>query len=119
MTAIHGLDRKKGLDLALHTPGGEAAATESLVDYLRQIFGTDIRAIVLQLAMSAGTMLACACKSILIGKQSSLGPIDPQLGGLAAHGIIEEFTKAYEEIQVDPRKIYHYSSQSLQNIRQL
>jgi ClpP class serine protease len=105
MTAIHGLDRKKGLDLVLHTPGGEAAATESLVDYLRQIFGTDIRAIVPQLAMSAGNMMACACKSIVMGKQSSLGPIDPQLMGLAAHGVIEEFNKAYEEIQADPRKI--------------
>jgi ClpP class serine protease len=35
MTAIHGMDRSKGLDLLLHTPGGDAAATESLVGYLR------------------------------------------------------------------------------------
>ncbi|MDZ7828275.1 MAG: hypothetical protein U5K33_01915 [Halofilum sp. (in: g-proteobacteria)] len=28
MTVVHGLDRKKGLDLILHTPGGETAATE-------------------------------------------------------------------------------------------
>lgn len=33
MTTIHSLDRSKGLDLILHTPGGEMAATESLVDY--------------------------------------------------------------------------------------
>jgi ClpP class serine protease len=44
MTVIHGLDRSKGLDLVLHTPGGETAATESLVDYLHSMFGTDIRA---------------------------------------------------------------------------
>src|SRR2546422_5300783 len=105
MTAIKGLDRTKGLDLVLHTPGGEAAATESLVDYLRQMFGTDIRAIVPQLAMSAGTMIACACRSIVMGKQASLGPIDPQISGMAAHGIIEEFNKAFEEIQADPKKI--------------
>src|SRR5687767_11247113 len=30
MSTIHELDRAKGLDLILHTPGGEAAATESL-----------------------------------------------------------------------------------------
>jgi ClpP class serine protease len=76
MTVVHELDRTKGLDLFLHTPGGEVAATESIVDYLHAMFGTNIRAIVPQLAMSAGTMIACACKSIVMGKQSSLGPID-------------------------------------------
>lgn len=105
MTAVHGLDRSKGLDLILHTPGGETAATESLVDYLRQIFKNDVRAIIPQLAMSAGTMISCACKSIVMGKQSSLGPIDPQLGGIAAHGVIEEFQRAYEEISADQNKI--------------
>ncbi len=98
MTAIHGMDRTKGLDLILHTPGGDAAATESLVDYLRSMFGTDIRAIVPQIAMSAGTMIACACREIIMGKQSSLGPIDPQIGGLAAHGVIEEFMNAQKEV---------------------
>jgi len=104
MTVIHKLERSKGLDLLLHTPGGETAATESLVDYLRSMFGTDIRAIVPQLAMSAGTMIACSCKSIVMGKQSSLGPIDPQFRGIPAHGIIEEFQRAYNEIKVDPVK---------------
>ena len=46
MACVHELDRSKGLDLILHTPGGEMAATESLVDYLRAMFGTNIRAIV-------------------------------------------------------------------------
>lgn len=105
MTVIHGLDRSKGLDLLLHTPGGETAATESIVDYLHSMFGTDIRAIVPQLAMSAGTMMACACKEIVMGKQSSLGPIDPQFGSIAAHGVVEEFRRAYEEIKKDPAKI--------------
>lgn len=105
MAAIHELDRSKGLDLILHTPGGDAAATESLVDYLRAMFGTDIRAIVPQIAMSAGTMVACACKQIVMGKHSSLGPIDPQMGGLAAHGIIEEFDRAREEIRNDPAAV--------------
>ncbi|MBU4348863.1 S49 family peptidase [bacterium] len=105
MTTIHGLDCSKGLDLVLHTPGGEFAATESLVDYLRKMFGTNIRAIIPQLALSAGTMLACACNSILMGKQSSLGPIDPQLGGIPAHGVIEEFERAYSECKEDQIKI--------------
>ncbi len=105
MTVIHGLDRSKGLDLLLHTPGGETAATESIVDYLHAMFGTDIRAVVPQLALSAGTMIACACKEIVMGKQSSLGPVDPQFNGIPAHGIVEEFRRAYQEIKTDPAKI--------------
>lgn len=105
MTVIHGLDRSKGLDIILHTPGGETAATESLVDYLHSMFGTDIRAIVPQLALSAGTMIACACKEIVMGKHSSLGPIDPQYMSMPAHGVIEEFQRAYEEIKADQLKM--------------
>ena len=101
MTVIHKLDRSRGLDLILHTPGGEMAATESLVEYLRSMFSTDIRAIVPQLAMSGGTMMACACKEIFMGKQSSLGPIDPYYGGIPAHGIVEEFKRAKKEISED------------------
>lgn len=101
MNCIHNLDKTIGLDLILHTPGGETAATESLVDYLRSIFGTNIRAIIPQLAMSAGTMIACSCKQIVMGKQSSLGPIDPQFQGVPAHGVVEEFKRAYTEIRQD------------------
>jgi len=104
MAAIHKLDRSKGLDLLLHTPGGDLAAAESLVDYLRRMFGTDIRAIVPQLAMSAGTMIACSCKEIVMGKQSNLGPIDPQFNGLPANGVIAEFKQAIDEVKKDPSK---------------
>lgn len=98
MSAIHGLDRSLGLDLILHTPGGEIAAAESIVDYLRSMFETNIRAIIPQIAMSAGTMVACSCKEIYMGKHSSLGPIDPQINGIPTHGIIEEFKRAAQDI---------------------
>lgn len=105
MATIHGLDRKLGLDLILHTPGGSLAAAESIVHYLRQMFGTNIRAVVPQLAMSAGTMIACSCKEILMGKQSNLGPIDPQFGGVPAYGVLDEFKKAIEQVRADPAAI--------------
>jgi len=105
MAVINKMDKEKGLDLILHTPGGEVAATESLIDYIHSIFGNNIRAIIPQLAMSAGTMIACACKEIVMGKQSSLGPVDPQFGNTSAHGIIEEFQRAYDEIKQDQAKI--------------
>ena len=105
MSVIHQLDRTLGLDLVLHTPGGDPAATESLVNYLHSMFDDDIRAIVPQLALSAGTMIACACKEIIMGKHSSLGPIDPQFGGIPAHGILEEFDRAKHEIQSNPATV--------------
>ena len=105
MATIHGLDRELGLDIILHTPGGNLAASESIVDYLRQMFGCNIRAIIPQIAMSAGTMIACSCKEIIMGKQSNIGPIDPQFGGIPAHGVISEFEKALAEIKDDPSKI--------------
>ena len=82
MTAVHQLDKGLGLDLILHTPGGRIAATQSIVNYLQKMFPGDIRAIIPQIAMSGGTMMACSCQSIMMGKQSNLGPIDPQLRGL-------------------------------------
>ena len=101
MSVIHGLDRGKGLDLILHTPGGDMAATESLVDYLRSMFNNDIRAIVPQLAMSGGTIIALACRQIMMGKESSIGPIDPQFGPMAANGLLQEFERIRAEIQKD------------------
>lgn len=105
MTVIHELDRSKGLDLVLHTPGGNIAATEAIVNYLRRLFGNDIRAFIPQLAMSAGTMIACACKEIFMGEHSSLGPIDPQLSNIPAYGVVEEFERARQEIRQDPSTI--------------
>jgi ATP-dependent protease ClpP protease subunit len=99
MSVVHGLDRSLGLDLLLHTPGGDMAATESIIDYLRQTFGRDIRAVVPQIAMSGGSMIACACREIVMGRQSNIGPFDPQIGGVPAQAIKEEFERAAKEMQ--------------------
>lgn len=104
MLCIHKLDRTKGLDLFLHTPGGSGAATASLVDYLKQMFGNDIRAFVPQIAMSAGTIIACACREIYMGRHSNLGPVDPQINGLPAAGVLAELETAYQEMIADPRR---------------
>lgn len=103
MSVVRGLDRSLGLDLILHTPGGDITATESIIVFLRNIFGLDIRVIVPQLAMSAGTMIACAAREIVMGRQSSLGPFDPQMGGIIpAQAIREEFARASREIAATP-----------------
>lgn len=103
MVNIHKLDRAKGLDLILHTPGGDLAATESIVDYLNQMFGNNVRAIIPQISMSAGTMIALSCKEIIMGKQSNLGPIDPQMGGVACQAVLDEFERAKSDIKSNPQ----------------
>lgn len=97
MQAVHKTDQNAGLDLVLHTPGGSVTAAESIVDYLLKIYKGDIRVIVPQIAMSAGAMIACSAKSIVMGKQSNLGPIDPQVNGLPAYGVLGEFDRAVKD----------------------
>jgi len=97
MMAVHRLDRSRGLDLFLHTPGGSIASTQAIVRYLQMMFDCNIRAVVPQIAMSAGTMIACSCKSILLGKQSSLGPVNPHVRGIPAAAVLKEFQQALQE----------------------
>ena len=97
------------LDLILHSPGGEAEATDRLVRYMRSKFD-HIRVFVPLAAMSAATMLAMAADEIVMGKHSQLGPIDPQVllaGGLPmpAGALIEQFEQATEECSKDPSRI--------------
>lgn len=93
------------LDLILHSPGGQAEAAKSLVEYLRLKY-SHIRVIVPLAAMSAATMVALAADEIVMGKHSQLGPIDPQifLGGrfVPSRAIIEQFDRAKAEIAKDP-----------------
>ena len=85
MTCINGMKADK-LDLIIHSPGGSLEATEQLVQYLRAKYKY-IRAIIPQNAMSAATMLACACDEIVMGKQSAIGPIDPQMTLTKPNGV--------------------------------
>ncbi|ADC48044.1 hypothetical protein mru_2194 [Methanobrevibacter ruminantium M1] len=105
MNLIKGLDKNNGLDLILHAPGGDVGATESIIDYLYEVFNGDIRVIIPQIAMSGGTMIACSSKEIIMGKQSSLGPIDPQFNGIPAEIVIKEFYRAKNEISEKPETI--------------
>lgn len=93
------------LDVILHSPGGSAEATASIVRYLRRKF-EDIRVFVPLAAMSAATMWALAGDVIVMGKHSQLGPIDPQLitvrGPTPARAIIQQFERAKLEIQRNP-----------------
>jgi hypothetical protein len=108
MSALNGLKGDK-LDIILHSPGGAMEAADQIIQYLRAKYD-DIRAIVPQNAMSAATMIACGCDSIVMGKHSAIGPIDPQVTFPTANGyftapaqsILDEFDQAKQEIASDP-----------------
>ena len=111
MNAIKGMDCSLGVDLILHTPGGNPTATEGIVKYLHSKFKNDIRVFVPQMAMSAGTMLACAGKEIIMGKQSCLGPIDPQYSGVPAYNIMQEYGEAMNSLKADPKTKQYWEIQ--------
>jgi hypothetical protein len=47
-------------------------------------------------------MIACSCREILMGKHSSLGPVDPHFNGIPAIGVLEEIKRAHQDIKSDP-----------------
>ena len=107
MTCSNGVD-KESLDLILHTPGGDYEATKRIISYLHSTY-KHIRVFIPHMAMSGGTLIACAADEIYMGPYSSLGPTDPQVfvGNkyVPAGAIIKEFYKAFEETAEDPRKV--------------
>lgn len=108
MNSVRGLKPELGLDLILHTPGGDPTAAESIVNYLKVKFNS-IRVIVPHMAMSAGTLISFAANEIILGKHSSLGPIDPQINGISGLDIISEYETAIREIDENQNKIVFWS----------
>jgi len=98
---------KDSLDLILHTPGGDYEATKRIINYLHESF-KNIRVFIPHLAMSGGTLIACASDEIYMGPYSSLGPTDPQVflnnNYVPVSAIIEEFRMAFDEVSSDPNK---------------
>lgn len=111
MEVLSGL-QGTNLDLILHSGGGSAEATDAIVSYLRQKYN-HVRVIIPQAAMSAGTMLACSADAIVMGKQSSIGPIDPQfilqtsvgIQVLPAYAILEQFKMAQDDCAKNPKNL--------------
>lgn len=105
LSGLYKMDSSKGLLLVLHTPGGSADAAETIVRYLWSKF-KDITTLIPTYAMSAGTMIALASNKLIMGRQSQLGPTDPQffIGGVtySAHSIVKQFEEARADIIASP-----------------
>ena len=83
----------RDFDLILHTPGGDVFSTLAISRLFNQYPGK-IRGIIPLYAMSGGSMLALTCDEILMTKNASIGPIDPQLGSFFKYGS----SKSWNEI---------------------
>lgn len=103
MSVMYGMDWDRNLTLILHTPGGLTNAAETIVAYLWSKFA-DIEVIVPTYAMSAGTMISLSANRIVMGRQSQLGPIDPQIPlpeagrSVSARAIVDQFERAERDI---------------------
>ncbi len=66
------------IDVLLVTPGGSGAQAANFVSTLRKRFDI-VNFIVIDKAMSAGTILIMSGDEIVMSKESKFGPIDPQI----------------------------------------
>lgn len=98
------------LDILVHSPGGDAQATQSIVDLLHSRFSS-LRFFVPDQAKSAATMMCCSGDEILMDERSELGPIDPQMlliradkvpTAAPAQAIIDQFDIAKKELSQSP-----------------
>lgn len=99
----------KSVDVFVHSPGGSAEATESIVAILRSRFD-DIRFIVTGSAKSAATMLVMSGNSIVMTDAAELGPTDPQefIGGprpSPAGAILDQFDLGKKQVARNPSLI--------------
>jgi ClpP class serine protease len=76
------------IDLILHTPGGLVLATEQIARALIR-HPSKVTVFVPHYAMSGGTMLALAADEIVMDANAVLGPVDPQLGNMAAASVLQ------------------------------
>lgn len=76
------------IDLVLHTPGGLVLAAMQIARAV-EAHPAKVTVYVPVYAMSGGTLIALAADEIVMGEFSMLGPIDPQIFGLPAAGIVK------------------------------
>ena len=109
MSVTYGMNCSKGLILILHTPGGVTNATETIIDYIHSKFQY-VEVVIPTFAMSAGTMIALSADKIIMGRQSQLGPIDPQMimngRSFSANSVKAQFDLAKKDIQEDVKNAH-------------
>jgi ClpP class serine protease len=76
------------IDMILHTPGGLVLAAEQIAKALSEHKGK-VTVFIPHYAMSGGTLIALAASEIVMDRNAVLGPVDPQIGDVAASSILK------------------------------
>ncbi len=88
MELLHNIAPETGVDLLLHTRGGDVDAAEKLLTLVQAtVGGSELRMIIPDFAKSAGTLMALGADSLIMSDCSELGTIDPQIWSNDGDGI--------------------------------
>jgi ClpP class serine protease len=85
--AIQMTDPDVPIDIIIHTPGGIALAAVQIARAIKDHPGK-VTVYIPHYAMSGGTLIALSADEIVMGNQSVLGPVDPQIGQYPAPSIV-------------------------------
>src|SRR6185295_9056264 len=88
LRAIRLTPDEQPIDLILHTPGGLVLAAEQIAKALADHKGK-VTVFIPHYAMSGGTLIALAAAEIVMDRNAVLGPVDPQIGDVAASSILK------------------------------
>ena len=101
---LHNIPTGEGIELLLHTPGGDPDTAEKLSSMVRDRVGSDapFHVVVPDFAKSAGTLMALGADFVVMSDTSELGPIDPQVQALDSSGqsqwiAAQRYLDAFEE----------------------
>jgi ClpP class serine protease len=89
---------KTSIDVLLLSPGGRPDAAERIVSMLRRRF-KEVHFLIPHSAYSAATMIALSGDTITLHPSATLGPIDPQIGGVPARSIKRGFQNVKDHIK--------------------
>jgi hypothetical protein len=85
---IVGLRDTNSVDLIINSPGGQVDSVEKVISVLKNRLG-NYRVIVPNFAKSGGTVIALSSSEIVLGVNSELGPIDPQMNNIPCEVLAE------------------------------
>ncbi|MDY6867317.1 MAG: hypothetical protein SVT56_05345 [Chloroflexota bacterium] len=96
------------IDILIISNGGSPEATERIVKLIRSKYNS-VRYIVPSNAYSAATLISFSGDQLIMGPISTLGPIDPQIGGIPARAIIRAFDRVEERLKTEgPKSLTAY-----------
>src|SRR5947209_2410580 len=109
------LDRDTdGLDLLLHTSGGESVVPWQLMNLLRE-FARDVHLLVPHYAYSAGTLTALGADEVHMHPMGILGPTDPQV--ISDYNEVDPW-KEYERLAIEVEDVTSFIAFTKQHFGQ-